>query len=92
VASEPLTLKEAAERVGVSSSTLRRRAERGAVPEVDLASRVVARARGGEVLVTDSVVEAANGGVHLRFEGIGHVKLKGFDEPRRFCRATARES
>jgi adenylate cyclase len=56
--------------------------------EVNLASRVVARARGGEVLVTDAVVEAVRGSSHLRFEGIGEVKLKGFDEPRRLCRAT----
>ncbi len=56
--------------------------------EVNLASRVVARARGGEVLVTDAVVEAVRGTPHLRFEGIGEVKLKGFDEPRGLCRAT----
>ena len=56
--------------------------------EINLASRVVARARGGEVLVTDSVVDAVGGSPHLRFEGIGEVKLKGFDEPRQLCRAT----
>ena len=56
--------------------------------EINLASRVVARARGGEVLVTDSVVEAVGSSPHLRFEGIGEVKLKGFDEPRQLCRAT----
>ena len=59
--------------------------------EVNLASRVVARARGGEVLVTDSVVEAVLAGSRLRFEPIGDVKLKGFDEPRQLCRASARE-
>jgi adenylate cyclase len=58
--------------------------------EVNLASRVVARARGGEVLVTDSVVEAVGDAPHLRFEGIGEVKLKGFDEPRQLCRAIGR--
>jgi adenylate cyclase len=57
--------------------------------EVNLASRVVARARGGEVLVTDSVVEAVRGSGHLRFEGIGGVKLKGFEAPRRLFRASA---
>jgi adenylate cyclase len=56
--------------------------------EVNLASRVVAHARGGEVLVTDAVVEAVRGSAHLRFEGIGEVKLKGFDKPRRLCLAT----
>jgi adenylate cyclase len=59
--------------------------------EVNLASRVVARARGGEVLVTDSVVEAVSAAAHLRFEPIGDVKLKGFDEPRQLCRASTRE-
>jgi adenylate cyclase len=59
--------------------------------ELNLASRVVARARGGEVLVTDSVVEAVSGSSRLRFEPIGEVKLKGFDERRQLCRATTRE-
>ena len=45
---------------------------------VNLASRVGARAAGGEVLVTGPVVVAA--GEHLRFEPIGEVKLKGFKE------------
>jgi adenylate cyclase len=43
---------------------------------VNLASRVGARAAGGEVLVTREVVQAA--GAHLAFEPIGEVKLKGF--------------
>lgn len=55
--------------------------------EVNLASRVVARARGGEVLVTDAVVDQVARS-DLTFEGIGQVKLKGFDEPRQLCRAT----
>jgi adenylate cyclase len=45
---------------------------------VNLASRVGARAAGGEVLVTRPVVESA--GDHLTFEPIGQVKLKGFRE------------
>jgi adenylate cyclase len=45
---------------------------------VNLAARVGARAAGGEVLVTEPVVEAAGG--HLAFEPIGEVKLKGFAE------------
>ena len=56
--------------------------------EVNLASRVVARARGGEAIVTDAVVEQASQSDRLSFEGIGQVKLKGFDEPRQLCRAT----
>jgi class 3 adenylate cyclase len=39
------------------------------------------------VLVTDSVTDAVGTNDHLEFEGIGQVKLKGFDEPRRLCRA-----
>ncbi|HET8822250.1 MAG TPA: MerR family transcriptional regulator [Thermoleophilaceae bacterium] len=58
--------------------------------DVNLTSRVVARARGGEVLVTDSVVDAVRDSSHLTFEGIGQVKLKGFDQPRELCRAIAR--
>jgi adenylate cyclase len=59
--------------------------------EVNLASRVVARARGGEVLLSDSVVEAVRDSSHLSFEPIGQVKLKGFDEPRQLCRATPKD-
>jgi adenylate cyclase len=44
--------------------------------EVNLTARVVARAAGGEVLVTRPVVEAA--GSHLGFDRIGEVRLKGF--------------
>jgi adenylate cyclase len=46
--------------------------------EVNLAARVGARAAGGEVLVTRSLVEVA--GPHLEFEHIGEVKLKGFSQ------------
>jgi adenylate cyclase len=55
--------------------------------DVNLAARVVARARGGEVLVTDAIVDAVESHEHLEYEDIGEVKLKGFDEPRRLCRA-----
>jgi adenylate cyclase len=57
--------------------------------DVNLASRVVARARGGEVLVSDSVLEEIRDTEYLHFENIGQVKLKGFDEPRILCRASA---
>ena len=59
--------------------------------EVNLTSRVVARARGGEVIVTDSVVEAVTEAPHLRFEEIGQVKLKGFDNPVGLCRAERKD-
>jgi adenylate cyclase len=55
--------------------------------EVNLAARVVARARGGEVIVTDSVMEAIKTSDWLQFENIGEVKLKGFNEPKALCRA-----
>ena len=47
--------------------------------EVNLAARVAARAGGGEVLATRSVVDAS--GPHLEFELIGEVRLKGFTQP-----------
>jgi adenylate cyclase len=59
--------------------------------DVNLTARVVARARGGEVLVTDSVVDAVSDSAHLSFEAIGQVKLKGFAEPRQLCRAVPRD-
>jgi adenylate cyclase len=48
---------------------------------VNLAHRVVARALGGEVLVSRSVVDAIGTSDYLSFEPIGHVELKGFPEP-----------
>jgi adenylate cyclase len=56
---------------------------------VNLASRVGARAAGGEVLVTRPVVEAS--GRHLAFEEIGEVKLKGFREATALFLAARRE-
>ena len=49
--------------------------------EVNQAARVVARAAGGEVLVTRPVVEMAAGVDGLEFDRIGEVRLKGFSEP-----------
>ena len=49
--------------------------------EVNRAARVVARASGGEVLVTRPVVDAASRQDGLEFELIGEVVLKGFNEP-----------
>src|ERR1700694_664936 len=48
--------------------------------EVNQAARVVARAGGGEVLVTRSVVDNAVGLDGLQFDLIGEVRLKGFSE------------
>jgi adenylate cyclase len=56
--------------------------------EVNLASRVVARARGGEVLVTGQVVEDLPDTAHLQIDNIGQVKLKGFTDPRSLCRVS----
>jgi adenylate cyclase len=56
---------------------------------INMASRVAARAAGGEVLVTPPVVEAA--GRHLDFERIGSVRLKGFAETTELYLAIARE-
>jgi adenylate cyclase len=48
--------------------------------DVNLAHRVVTRALGGEVLVTDSVANSSES-EFLRFDAIGEVVLKGFPEP-----------
>ena len=49
--------------------------------EINQAARVVARAAGGEVLVTRAVVDLAEGVDGLAFKLIGEVGLKGFSEP-----------
>ena len=49
--------------------------------DVNQAARVVARAGGGEVLVTRSVVDMASALGGLAFDRIGEVRLKGFSEP-----------
>jgi adenylate cyclase len=49
--------------------------------DVNQAARVVARAGGGEVLVTRPVVDMAAGVDGLAFDRIGEVGLKGFSEP-----------
>jgi adenylate cyclase len=48
--------------------------------DVNLAHRVVSRALGGEVLITDAVVQASDSDF-LRFDPIGEVVLKGFPQP-----------
>ncbi len=59
--------------------------------DVNQAARVVARAGGGEVLVTRSVVEVADGVDGLEFALIGEVHLKGFSEPTQLFTVSARE-
>jgi adenylate cyclase len=49
--------------------------------DVNLSHRVVARALGGEVLVTRSVVDAIGSSDYLEFDPIGKTELKGFPEP-----------
>jgi len=60
--------------------------------DVNQAARVVARAGGGEVLVTRPVVELAAGVDSLQFERIGEVRLKGFAEATELFVASAQES
>ncbi len=57
--------------------------------EINQAARVVARAGGGEVLVTRPVVDVASGLDGVRFERIGEVGLKGFSEPTELFIASA---
>ena len=59
--------------------------------EVNLTHRVVARALGGEVMVTAAIVDAIGGSGYLHFEPIGRVDLKGLSEPVELFVATARE-
>jgi adenylate cyclase len=49
--------------------------------DINQAARVVARAAGGEVLVTRPVVDMAAGVDGVTFDRIGEVGLKGFTEP-----------
>ena len=49
--------------------------------EVNLAHRVVARALGGEVMVTTAVVDGIGSSDYLEFDPIGEVDLKGFPQP-----------
>jgi adenylate cyclase len=59
--------------------------------DVNQAARVVARAAGGEVLVTRPVVNVASGIDGLDFDRIGEVGLKGFSEPTELFIASARK-
>jgi adenylate cyclase len=58
--------------------------------EVNLAHRVVARALGGEVMVTSVVVDAIGPSDYLEFNPIGEVELKGVQEPVELFVASAR--
>jgi adenylate cyclase len=58
--------------------------------DVNQAARVVARAGGGEVLVTRAVVNMASGMDGLEFDRIGEVRLKGFSEPTEIFIASTR--
>jgi adenylate cyclase len=59
--------------------------------EVNLTHRVVARALGGEVMITTDVVDAIGESRYLEFDPIGRVDLKGFPEPVELFVARARE-
>ena len=59
--------------------------------EVNLTHRVVARALGGEVMVTASVADAIGQSAYLEFEPIGRVELKGFPKPAELFVVRARE-
>jgi adenylate cyclase len=59
--------------------------------EVNLTHRVVARALGGEVLVTAAVADAVGSSGYLGFDPIGEVELKGFPQPVELFIARARE-
>ena len=60
--------------------------------DVNLTHRVVARALGGEVMLTTAVVDAIGSSAYLEFDPIGRVELKGFPEPIELFVARAREA
>ena len=49
--------------------------------DVNLCHRVVARALGGEVMITRAVADAIGSSKYLELRPIGKVGLKGFPEP-----------
>jgi adenylate cyclase len=59
--------------------------------DVNLTHRVVARALGGEVMVTTAILDAIGGSDYLEFDPIGRVELKGFPQPVELYTARARE-
>jgi adenylate cyclase len=58
--------------------------------EINQAARVVARAAGGEVLVTRPVVDTSASSDGVMFKRIGEVGLKGFSEPTELFTAVRR--
>jgi adenylate cyclase len=58
--------------------------------DVNLTHRVVARALGGEVMITSAVADAIGSSEYLELEPIGKVGLKGFAEPIDLCTVSAR--
>jgi adenylate cyclase len=68
-------------RVGIHSGSAVYREADYFGTDVNLAHRVVARALGGEVVVTRAVVDAIGSSDYLEFDHIGAVELKGFPEP-----------
>ncbi len=79
-----------APRIGIHSGTAIYRDGDYYGREVNRAARVVARAGGGEVLVTRPVVDSANRQDGLEFDLIGEVVLKGFNETTELFLAHAR--
>lgn len=49
--------------------------------DVNLTHRIVARALGGEVIITRSAVDQIGRSEYLEFESLGELALKGFPEP-----------
>lgn len=58
--------------------------------DVNLTHRIVARALGGEVIVTRSAVEQIGESDQLSLESLGELSLKGFPEPTELFVASAR--
>ena len=59
--------------------------------DVNLTHRIVARALGGEVIITKAAVEQIGESEYLQFESLGELTLKGFPEPTELFVASARD-
>lgn len=59
--------------------------------DVNLTHRIVARALGGEVIITRAAVEQIGESDYLDFESLGELTLKGFPEPTELFVASASE-
>ncbi len=76
-------------RAGVHAGEVELSAEDVRGVAVHEASRIMAEARAGEILVSEAIAVLCRGNADLAFEDAGEHELKGIAEPRRLYRITA---